>query len=87
MNLDILGWLGSSLLAVCAVPQAYKCFKQKHSEGLSWLMLLMLGVGDGCLLLYVIPKNDAALIFNYTLNFFVISVIIYYKLTGSKNVR
>ena len=41
--LEILGWLGAGILGVRAMPQAYKCWKQGHADGISksflWLWI------------------------------------------------
>lgn len=31
--MELAGWLGSIMLAVCAAPQAWQSYKQKHADG------------------------------------------------------
>lgn len=76
---DSLGWIGATCLAICAAPQAYKSFKEKHSRGISIYTLLLWLTGEICTLIYLIPKKDLPLIANYTLNLIFIGIIFYYK--------
>ena len=43
MMVSLFGWTSSLLFAICAVPQAYICYKQGHGRGLSktflWIWL------------------------------------------------
>ena len=84
--MEIIGWLGGILFAICAIPQAYACWKQKHAEGLSWLFLLTWTWGEIFTLIYVLCRDDTSypLIFNYTFNLIALGVIIYYKIIGEK---
>ena len=77
---DLVGWIGSLMLAVCAVPQAYKSYKEGHSEGLSWGLLTLWGAGELLTLAYVLPKMDLPLIVNYLTNILLIGVMVKYKL-------
>lgn len=79
-GLELLGWLGGILFAGCAIPQAYKSYKEGHSLGISWGLLIMWGLGEVFTLLYVIPKLDFPLIINYTCNLLSCSVIAWFKL-------
>ena len=81
MILQFLGWLGSILLAFCALPQALASFKNKSSEGVTWGLLIMWGLGEIFTFIYVFPKMDIPLLFNYLANIFFLLVILFYKVT------
>ena len=76
---DTVGWIGGVLLAFCGIPQAYKSWKEKSSEGLSWSFLLMWGFGEVFLLMYAVPKMLLPVMFNLSINILTVLVIIYYK--------
>lgn len=76
---NIVGWLGSLFLAVCAFPQAWKSIKEGHSHGLTAGLLWLWGGGEVLSLFYVLMVDDAPLIFNYACNAVSMAVIIWYK--------
>ena len=80
LGIDIIGWVGSFLLAFCALPQALHSLKTKSSEGLTWGLLWMWGLGEICLFIYVLPKLDLPLLFNYGINILLLGIILYYKI-------
>ena len=77
--MEIVGWIGSILLALCAVPLAWESYRQKHSNGISNLFLTMWLVGELLTAAYVLPKKDYPLLFNYGLNIACLIVVIRYK--------
>jgi len=79
--MEMIGWIGSFMFALCAVPQAFQSWKQKNSDGLSWSFLLMWFFGEVLTIIYVFPKPDVTpLITNYFLNIILLVVIIWYRL-------
>ena len=79
--IEIIGWIGSILFAICAIPQAYHCWKTKSCHGMTWLFLLMWLFGEVFTIIYVVLQHFSwALIFNYVFNLLSLGVIIYYKL-------
>ena len=76
----MLGWLGAILFAACGIPQAVKCVTDGHSEGLSWAFLLMWLGGEILTIVYVWPKSDWPLIFNYLFNLVCLAIMLVYKL-------
>lgn len=78
--MEIIGWIGSILLAFCGLPQAIESYKTKSSEGLTWGLLLMWFWGEIFTIIYIIPKWHWPLIFNYTANIIFLVIIIYYKI-------
>ena len=79
MDLIFIGWIGSVLLALCAIPLAWQSYKQKHSRGISSLFLAMWFAGELLTTLYILPKKDYPLLFNYGLNIVCLVVVIRYK--------
>lgn len=84
--IDLIGYIGALLFAICALPQAIKCYKEKHATGLSWLFLLLWLGGEICLLIYTIYTIGAfnPLVLNYVGNLFLLAVIIRYKICPKK---
>jgi MtN3 and saliva related transmembrane protein len=81
--LDFLGWAGSILLAFCGLPQAIESWKTKSADGVTWGLLVMWGLGEVLTFVYVLPRMDIPLLFNYSTNMTFLGVIIYYKMFGN----
>ncbi len=77
--METVGWIGSILLAICALPEAISAFKRKKTT-VPWSLLVPWGLGELFTLVYVISKLDYALIVNYGLNIIFLCVILKYKL-------
>jgi uncharacterized protein with PQ loop repeat len=78
--MEILGWIGGFCLAVCALPQAIKVFKEKNADGTSHAMLWLWMFGEVFTLIYVLfEKFSYPLLINYSLNIVFVAVIFYYK--------
>lgn len=83
--LELIGWTGSILLAFCGLPQAIESWRTGSSVGVTWGLLLMWGLGEILTLLYVLPKMEPPLIFNYTANLIFLAVITYFKIWPKLN--
>ena len=78
---EIIGWAGAVLFALCAAPQAIYCYKNKSAEGLSWPFLLMWSGGEILTLLYIVfTTADIILLVNYVFNLLCLVVILWYKI-------
>lgn len=77
---EVVGWLGSVLLAFCGLPQAVESWRTGSSRGVTWGFMAMWGIGEILTLLYILPKMELPLIFNYTANLLFLSVMVYYKI-------
>lgn len=77
--LELIGWIGGILLAICGIPQAYKSLKQGHSTGISASFLWLWFWGEVLVLIYVVPQLLYPLIFNYLFNIMIIGIILWYK--------
>lgn len=77
---EVVGWLGSILFSLCAVPQAWQCYRQKHADGLSWTFLLMWLTGEILTAVYVWPTQQYPLLANYFFNGLCLLVILRYRI-------
>ena len=77
--LEYVGILGSSLLALCAVPEVISSIRKGYC-GSSTSFLLTWGVGE-CLTFYYVnnTSKDLYLMANYTINLVFILILMYYK--------
>lgn len=79
---ELLGWLGSTLLALCGLPEAFQALST-GSSGLTWTFLGLWGGGEIVVLIYTLLKSRQVkllpLIFNYGLNIVFISIIVWVK--------
>ena len=78
--METLGWIGSLLLAFCGLPQAIESIKTKSSAGLTWGFILMWSFGEIFTFIYILPKMDLPLMFNYTANIIFLAIIVFFKL-------
>ena len=80
--IELLGWLGAALLAICGLPQLIKSSKSTITiKGVSLLFLLIWILGEIFTLIYVFIKAFRwPLIFNYLFNILIISglLLIYF---------
>lgn len=83
--IELIGWIGSMLFALCAVPQVIMVWKQKHAHGLSWGFLNMWFWGEVLCFYYVAsqPTLQIPLLANYVLNFILLQIIFFYKVKGN----
>jgi uncharacterized protein with PQ loop repeat len=79
---EIIGFIGSICLALCALPQAIKSIKDGHSDGVSNLLLLLWLVGEICLFIYAIPLMSLPLFLNTSSNMLFLCIIGYYKINN-----
>jgi uncharacterized protein with PQ loop repeat len=77
--LPVVGWIGAILLAFCGLPQAIHSWRTGSSAGVTWGLISMWGLGEVFTIVYVFPKMDWPLLFNYAANIVFISVIMWFK--------
>lgn len=77
---EIIGWIGATLLATCGVPQMVKTVKSKSFEGLSLTFILWWMAGEVLTMSYVFYKAFRwPLIFNYSINILVcLTILVFY---------
>jgi len=73
--LEFIGWISAISLAICSVPQGIQSYKEKHSNGINWLFIILWYVGEVAGLIYVIPLMKLPLILNYGVNVFFTTII------------
>ena len=78
-------YLGSILLAICALPLAWRSIKDGHSNGVDGFFLGIWALGEIFTLSYVLYTWDLPLILNYGLNLVFIGIVVYYKLKPREN--
>jgi uncharacterized protein with PQ loop repeat len=90
---DGMGYVGNICLAICALPQAYKCWKEKSAYGLSWgwVILCVLGEYFGLSYLLLLMTSESSsetnllpMVLNYGTNCIAMAIILYYKAFGKK---
>ena len=86
MNNELIGWIGSILFSLCALPQTLLVCKQKHADGLSWLFLNMWFFGEIFSTIYICNQNilQIPLLANYSFNILLLLIIFYWKIVGRK---
>ena len=52
-----IGWAGSMLFCLCAVPQCIKAYRTKRVHDLSWIFILMWLLGEILFGIYVLVGN------------------------------
>ena len=79
--IELFGWIGGILLAICGAPQSYKSVRDGNSDGLSHLMLWAWYMSEVLTFIYIISFADASwpLIFNYAFNIVFVSIMLKYK--------
>lgn len=78
--IEAIGWIGSTLFALCGLPQAVSSWRHKNSDGLTWTFLLMWLGGEVLTIIYVSSTSGSLpLLVNYYLNAMFLAVIIWFK--------
>ena len=77
--MELLGWISSIALSVCALPQVWYTIKTHDTSSFTWSFLWLWCLGDAGLLIYTWGMNSWALSFNYALNALAIGVILSFK--------
>lgn len=80
--IDVIAWVGAVAFSICAIPQAWECYRHKHAQGLAWSFLILWLVGEVCFLIYSIYLVDFPLMVNYVANGLALGIIMYYKARG-----
>lgn len=78
--MEYIGWTGALLFAICGLPQAIQCYRAGHSRGLDWMFLICWLFGEILTIIYIWPKNEYPLLFNYLANLVFLGVMIFYKI-------
>lgn len=79
-SFELFGWIGSAFFAICSLPQAILCIKNKNAIGISGWFLTWWFLGEIFTLMYVYNRHDVPLICNYILNLGFLIIIGRYKI-------
>lgn len=84
--MEIVGYVGAFLLAVCALPQMIMAIRQGHAKGISSLFLGSWYLGELLMLVFLIGTGitSGPLYWNYFINFIMLTVIVGYKIWGKE---
>ena len=84
---DFIGWIGSIAFAICGIPQAWECYKNRSARGINPLFIILWLTGEICYVASVLMKFGWVnwMMFNYMANIFSITVIMYYLVLDRKN--
>lgn len=81
--METIGWIGSICFAICGLPLAIQCYKDKHASGVNNAFLALWFTGEVCTLIYSLHLQKYPLILNYTGNLILLLIVIYYKFYGN----
>jgi len=77
--METIGYIGGVLLAICAIPEVIRTYKDKRCH-LGWPFLLLWFLGEIFMEIYAVALWDYPLMFNYTFNLIITGILLYYKL-------
>ena len=82
MTADVIGWIGSVAFAICGLPQAWECYKNKSAHGISPAFVGLWLIGEVSYVVSVLMKFGwvSWMMFNYVANLFSIAIIVFYLL-------
>ena len=85
MITQIVGWMGTCMLASAALPQLYKVLKDGHAHYLHWGYLLLIWGGLISMISYVLlTSHSIQLLCSYGIQFVIFSILIYKKSTSKE---
>jgi uncharacterized protein with PQ loop repeat len=75
--IEFIGWMGTTFLIVCGLPQLTKLWLTKKTEGLSLFMLYLCWSGLVCMLIYEsFTTAKIPLVANYTFSVILVTILI-----------
>lgn len=77
--MNTIGYIGSIFLTVCAIPELLRTIKDKRCH-IGWPMLALWFLGEIFMLIYAVHLWNKPLLLNYVFNFFVVAVMLGYKI-------
>jgi len=81
--METIGYLGSLLLTVCGIPEVIRTIKDGKCH-LGWSMIVLWTLGEVFMIAYAFYLWNGPLIMNYTFNFFVVGIMLFYKIKNIK---
>lgn len=81
--MELIGYTGALLLAICAFPQMLMSVVDGHAKGISHLFLLSWYLGEILMLIFCYQTiGTGPLFYNYLANTIMLTVIFKYKYWG-----
>lgn len=78
--INLLGFIGSILLALSAIPEVFRSIKDNKCY-VGYGMLISWFVGELFLIIYILFTNiDIILLTNYLINIILVTILLIYKL-------
>ena len=77
---ELFGWISTAAFAICAVPQAYKAYRDGHSDGLAAGLLWLWMIGEITGMCYGVGLKELPLILNYSANAILVGFVLRYKI-------
>lgn len=82
--MEVIGWLGSILLSLCGLPEAYRTWRDKRCYA-GWGLLIMWYLGEVCFIIFEFSGEiRLQRLGNYILNFLIVGYLMYYKVKNMK---
>lgn len=88
--MQTIGWIGGLALSFCGIPQAWQCYRQGNSNGLSNGFIILWAMGELFTFSYILydsktfPITSWPLIVNYTSNITMLAIMVRYKIWPRK---
>lgn len=76
--METIGYIGSIFLTINAVPELFRTIKDRRCH-IGWPMLMLWFFGEVFTTIYAISMANKPLMINYIFNFFVVVVMLGYK--------
>ena len=81
--MELIGYIGGLLLTICGIPEVIRTVKDNKCH-LGWSMLVLWTLGEFFMVAYAFYLGNGPLIMNYVFNFFVVGIMLYYKIKNLK---
>jgi uncharacterized protein with PQ loop repeat len=82
--MELIGFIGSFLLTINAIPEVIRTIKDGRCH-IGWPMLVLWFLGEIFMTIYAIYLHNIPLLMNYAFNFFVVIIMLWYKILTLKN--
>jgi len=76
--MEIIGYIGGVFLTVSGIPEVIRTIKDKKCH-IGWNMLVLWFLGEIFITTYAFHVGKMPLIINYVVNFFVVTIMLWYK--------
>jgi uncharacterized protein with PQ loop repeat len=80
--IELCGLIATCCFAISAIPQAWRSYREGHSNGLAWPTVVLWFIGEVCMLVYVgglYGLSDMYLLVNYVVNTVTCGTILWFK--------